>query len=92
MNNWLKFILILLGLIFGVYVLFWLIGIVSALLWYAFIAAVLIGGGYIGYRLLKPDKKPELEGRRSNVAQIEFDEDDKNDPVLEEIKRKYLSK
>jgi amino acid permease len=88
--NWLKIVLVCLGLIFGVYVLFWLIGIVSALLWYLFVAATFIGAGYVGYRLLKRDHKPELEGR-TNVSQLEFD-DARDERALEEYRRKYLNK
>lgn len=90
MNNWLKLILVCLGLIFGVYVLFWLIGIISALLWYALIAAVIGVGGYVGYQLLKPDEKSKLNAK-NEVSQIEFD-DAKNDRALEEYRRKYLNK
>jgi 4-hydroxybenzoate polyprenyltransferase len=90
MNNWLKFILICLGLIFGAWALFWIIGFVSTLLWYAFILGAVGIAGYIGYQLFKPDEKPKLEEKRP-VSQI-GDEDIGADRTLEEYRRKYLNK
>ena len=90
MNNWLKFLLLCLGLIFGVWALFWIIGIISGLLWYALVIGVVGVAGYVGYQLFKPDKKPEIEGK-NEVPQIQFD-DAGNDRTLEEYRRKYLNK
>jgi fatty-acid desaturase len=88
MNNWLKFILICLGLILGVWVLFAVIGLVQVVLWYALVIGVIGAAGYIGYQLFKPDEKPKLKGKNA-VSEIEMDE---NERTLEEIKRKYLNK
>ncbi|HEY0050035.1 MAG TPA: hypothetical protein VGB68_12145 [Pyrinomonadaceae bacterium] len=88
--NWLKFILIVLGLIVGAWVIFALIGVVQVILWYAFILGALGIAGYVGYQLFKPDKKPELKGRDA-VSEIELDSA-KSDRTLEEYRRKYLNK
>jgi 4-hydroxybenzoate polyprenyltransferase len=88
--NWLKFIVICLGLILGAWVLFALLGVVQMILWYAFILGAIGIAGYIGYQLFKPDRKPELKGG-DPVSQIEFDSTG-NDRTLEEYKRKYLNK
>lgn len=88
--NWLKFILIVLGLILGAWVLFALIGIIQVVLWYAFILGAIGIAGYIGYQLFKPDKKPQLTGQ-DPVSQIEIDSV-KSDRTLEEYRRKYLNK
>ncbi|HEX8369190.1 MAG TPA: hypothetical protein VF604_11670 [Pyrinomonadaceae bacterium] len=88
--NWLKFILIVLGLIVGAWVVFALIGVVQVVLWYAFILGAIGIAGYIGYQLFKPDEKPKLKGQDA-VSQIEFDSPG-SDRTLEEYKRKYLNK
>jgi amino acid permease len=88
--NWLKFILILLGVLLGAWAIFWVIGIVYAALWYLFILGVIGIGGYVGYKLLKPEAKPQIEGK-THASQIEMDID-RNEKLLEEMKRKYLEK
>ena len=88
--NWLKFILIVLGLVVGAWVIFALIGVVQVILWYAFILGALGIAGYVGYQLFKPDKKPEHKGRDA-VSEIELDSA-KSDRTLEEYRRKYLNK
>ncbi|HLM01486.1 MAG TPA: hypothetical protein VK400_10575 [Pyrinomonadaceae bacterium] len=88
--NWFKFIIICLGLVLGVWAIFALIGLVQVLLWYGVILGVIGIAGYVGYKLFKPDRKPELEGK-DPIAQIEFDGSG-NDRTLEEYKRKYLNK
>jgi len=88
--NWLKFILICLGLLLGAWVIFALIGVVYSVLWYAFIIGAVGIAGYIGYQLFKPDEKPQLKGQDS-LSQIEFDSG-RADRELEEYRRKYLNK
>lgn len=88
--NWLKFILVCLGLIFGVWLIFALIGVIQVVLWYALILGVIGVAGYVGYRLLKPGEKPQLKAG-DEAAQIEFDSG-KADRTLEEYRRKYLNK
>ena len=91
--NWLKFILIVLGLFVGAWVIFALIGVVYTVLWYAFILCAVGIAGYIGYQLFKPDEKPKLKGQdaATTTAQIEFDNAG-SDRTLEEYRRKYLNK
>jgi amino acid permease len=88
--NWLKFILICLGLIFGVWLVFALIGVIQVVLWYALILGFIGVAGYVGYKLFKPDEKPKLKGKDA-VSEIEFDSG-KADRTLEEYRRKYLNK
>ncbi|HEX8735832.1 MAG TPA: hypothetical protein VF721_10940 [Pyrinomonadaceae bacterium] len=88
--NWLKFILIVLGLFFGAWIIFALIGVVYSILWYAFILGAIGIAGYVGYQLFKPDEKPQLKAKDA-VSEIEFDST-RSDRALEEYKRKYLNK
>jgi len=88
--NWLKFILIVLGLFLGAWVIFALIGVVYSVLWYAFILGAVGIAGYVGYQLFKPDEKPQLKAK-DPVSEIEFDST-RSDRALEEYKRKYLNK
>lgn len=88
--NWLKFILIVLGLILGAWLLFMLLGIIQVILWYAFILGAIGIAGYVGYQLFKPDEKPKLKGKNA-ASEIQFDETG-NDRMLEEYRRKYLNK
>lgn len=88
--NWLKFILIVLGLVVGAWLLFAIIGVVQVVLWYALILGAIGVAGYVGYKLFKPDEKPKLEAK-DPVSQIEFDAT-RSDRTLEEYKRKYLNK
>jgi hypothetical protein len=86
--NWLKFILILLGILLGAWAIFAVIGIIYSAFWYLVIFGVIGIGGYIGYQMLKPDEKPQIEGK-TPVSQFDA-EIDKNEKLLEEMKRKYL--
>src|SRR5215468_2504907 len=49
--NFIKLILMFLGLIFGVMLFFWLFGLVTSLIWYGFWIAVIAAVGYGGYKL-----------------------------------------
>jgi type VI protein secretion system component VasK len=88
--NWIKIILAVLGLLLAVWVIFALIGIVSAILWIAFWVALLGAIGYGGYKLFLDKGRPaaRLEDKTpTGMADM------KNvDRELEEIKRKYLPK
>lgn len=88
--NFFKFILILLGIGLGIYILFWLFGILSAILWYLFWIALFGLGGYAGYKLFleKEKEKPQLEDKRPTVIA----EMQNLDRALEEFKRKQLEK
>jgi len=60
--NIIKIILAVLGVVFGVIVFFWLLGIISSLLWYGFWIGLLAAVGYGGYRMFK--KAESLARRR----------------------------
>lgn len=86
--NIIKVILAILGAIFGVMLFFWLLGLVSSLIWYAFWIGALAAVGYGGYKLFTkleskvlgsgtPDELPDA--RDFNMSWEEYD-------------RKYLKK
>ena len=87
--KWLKFLLLLLAVGVGAYLLFYLIGFLYSILWYLFWIGLVAIGGTVGYKLFlsgSDDEKPQLEEKKP-TAISEFDEADR---ALEEIKRKYL--
>ena len=87
--NFIKLILIAVGLYLLVMLGFAVIGIVYSALWYLFWLGVIAIGGTVGYKLLKKDgEKPKLEDK----APISIAEMRDADRALEEYKRKYLSK
>ncbi|HEY0428645.1 MAG TPA: hypothetical protein VGC76_12770 [Pyrinomonadaceae bacterium] len=88
--DWIKIILAALGLFFAIAIIFWLIGIVSALLWYVFWIAVLGAIGYGGYKLFL-DKEKET-ARLEEKTPVGISEMKNVDRELEEYKRKYLPK
>ena len=51
--KFIKIILAILGLIFGVMLFFWLFGLITSLLWYGFWIGLLAAVGYGGYKLFK---------------------------------------
>ena len=86
-----KFILLLLGIGLGIYLLFWIFfGVITTILWYAFLLGLIGLGGYAGYKLFfeKDDQTPQLEEKRPTaIAEIQdFDR------ALEDYKRKQLEK
>jgi hypothetical protein len=86
--NWLKYILITLGLLFAGMILFSVIGLISTVVYYLLIIGVLGGAAFIGYKLLKKETVLELENK-DPIAKIELD-NAKTVKQLEEYKRKYL--
>jgi drug/metabolite transporter (DMT)-like permease len=86
--SFIKFILAVLGLIFGVYLFFWILGIVSALLWYGIVIGLLAAVGYGGYKLFtKAEKKALGEGDlMGEIADRDYS------MSWEEYDRKYLKK
>ncbi len=60
--NFIKIILAILGLVFGVIVVFWLLGIVYSLIWYVFWLGLLGAVGYGGYKLFKKAEAKALGG------------------------------
>jgi len=86
--NIIKLILLLIGLFFGVMLLFWMIGLVSTLLWYGVVIGILAAVGYGGYKLFKK-AEDKYVGPGTNAGQI--DARDYN-TSWEEYERKYLKK
>jgi len=86
--NYIKLILIAVGLIVTAMLAFSVVGIVYSALWYLFLIGVIAVGGAVGYKLLAKGKEsPQLEAKTpTGIAEI------KNaDRALEEYQRKYLS-
>ena len=91
MSFW-KFLLFLLALVVGGYLLFWVFGILAGLLWYAVIIGIIGIGGYAGYKLFlsggKDEEPPQLEEKKPvGIAEMQ-----NLDRALEEYKRKALDK
>lgn len=87
--NFLKLILIAVGLYLLVMLGFAVIGIVYSALWYLLWFGVIVIGGTVGYKFLKKDKEqPKLE-EKTPIAIAEINNADR---ALEEYKRKYLAK
>jgi len=86
--DWIKIILIAVGLLVVLMLGSWLIGIVFSALWYLFWIALIAAGGIVGYKLLTKPETPQIE----NKEPIAITELKNTDRVLEEYKRKHLSK
>ncbi len=86
--NFIKVILTILGLIFGVMLFFWLFGLITSLIWYGFWLGVIGAIGYGGYKLFK---KAENKYVGSGPATAYIDERDYS-LSWEEYDRKYLKK
>lgn len=86
--NIIKIILGVLGIVFGVMLFFWLLGIVSSLLWYGFWIGLLAAVGYGGYKLFQRAEAKALGGGAASELNGVRD----YDMSWEEYERKYLSK
>jgi hypothetical protein len=87
--NWIKIILAALGLIFVAMILFWVVGIISAILWFVIWAGLIGVIGYGAYKFLKKsEEKPKLEDK-TPIAIAELKSVDRQ---LDEYKQKYLPK
>lgn len=86
--NFIKIIIAILGIIFGVMLFFWLFGLVTSLLWYGLWIAVLGGVGYGAYRLFK---KAENKFVGPGTARTELGDRDFN-LSWDEYEKKYLHK
>jgi hypothetical protein len=87
--NIIKIILIIIGLFTISFLGYLLIGIISSLLWYAFVIGALAAVGIGGYKLFKKSgDAPQIEGKQT----ISIKEMDNADRTLEEYKQKYLPK
>lgn len=87
--KFLKFLLILIAAGLGVYVLFWLFGVLYGLFWWFVWIGIIAVGGYTGYKLfLEKEKEPaQLEEKKPTaIAEME-----RLDRQLEEYKQKYTN-
>lgn len=87
--NFIKIILIAIGLILAAMLAFSVIGIVYSALWYIFWLGLVVIGAVVGYKLLKKEKvSPQLE-EKTPIVITHLDDAER---TLEEYKRKYLPK
>lgn len=86
--KFIKWLLIIIGIFLLVWLGLWAIGIVSALLWYAFWIGVIGVIGYGGYKLLAKGEPRQLE-EKTPIGIAEVGDADR---ALEEYRRKYLPK
>ena len=84
-----KMILAAIGVIAVVILAIWLIGIVSAILWFALWVGLFAAIGYGGYKLFFAKEKTTAELEEKTPIAIADLKD--TDRALEEYKRKYLS-
>ena len=88
--DWIKFILAAIGLIAIGVVLFWVVGIITTIIWLAIWIAVLAVAGYGVYKLfLEKDKETKKLEKAIPTGLTEMR---KAERELEELKRKYLPK
>ncbi len=83
-----KIILALIGLYLGVILMFWVLGLVSSLLWYGFFIGTLAAAGYGGYKLFKKAENKYV-GPGTSAGQIDARDYDMS---WEDYERKYLNK
>ena len=84
----LKFLGLLIAIGLGAYLLLFLLGFISSLLWYAFWGGLVLIGAGVGYKLFLsgPTDKPQLEEKKPTaISELE-----NADRTLEEYKQKYL--
>ncbi|MBC7898981.1 MAG: hypothetical protein H7070_02915 [Saprospiraceae bacterium] len=86
--NIIKIILAVLGIVFGVIAFFWLLGLISSLLWYGFWVGLLAAVGYGGYRMFRKAEDRALRGGSASALGNVSD----YDMSWEEYEGKYLSK
>ena len=85
--NWIKIILIAIGLYLAVMLGLSIIGIIYSGLWYLFLIGLIAAAGTVGYKLLTKSEPKQLEAKQPiGVSELE-----NTDRALEEYKRKYLS-
>ena len=87
--NFIKIILIAIGLVLAAMLAFSVIGIVYSALWYLFLLGIVAVGGAIGYKLLVKDKESSKLEDKTPISIAEMKDADR---ALEEYKRKYLPK
>jgi hypothetical protein len=87
--NFIKIILIAIGLVLAAMLAFSVIGIVYSALWYLFLLGIVAVGGAVGYKLLVKDKESSKLEDKTPISIAEMKDADR---ALEEYKRKYLPK
>ncbi|MBA4120866.1 MAG: hypothetical protein H0X72_00185 [Acidobacteria bacterium] len=87
--NFIKIILIAIGLVLAAMLAFSVIGIVYSALWYLFLLGIVAVGGAVGYKLLVKDKESMRLEDNTPITIAEMKDADR---ALEEYKRKYLPK
>ncbi len=87
--NFIKIILIAIGLVLAAMLAFSVIGIVYSALWYLFLLGIVAVGGAVGYKLLVKDKESPKLKDKTPITIAEMKDADR---ALEEYKRKYLPK
>ncbi len=87
--NFIKIILVAIGLILAAMLAFSVIGIVYSALWYLFLLGVVAIGGAVGYKYLVKDKESIKLEDKTPIGIAEMKNADR---TLEEYKRKYLPK
>ncbi len=88
--NFIKIILIVIGILTLFVAGYWLIGIISAVFWLLLVAGIVGAIGYGGYKLFfeKDKAKAQIEDK-TPIAIADLKDADR---ALEEYKRKYLPK
>jgi hypothetical protein len=85
--NFIKFILAIIGLILGAWVVLWVLGAVWSMLWYLVVFGLLAGVLYGGYRLFTTIEAKALGAERhSNLTGVDVN------MSWDEYERKYLKK
>lgn len=87
--NYIKIVLIAVGLVIAALLAFSVVGIVYSALWYLFLLGIVAVGGAVSYKMLVKEKEsPRLEEKiPTTIAEM-----NNADRALEEYKRKYLPK
>ena len=86
--NFIKLILTVLGLIFGVMLFFWLFGLITSLIWYGFWIAAIAAVGWGGYKLFQKVERKALNAERNTGLGSNVDVN----LSWDEYERKYLKK
>ncbi|MDQ3713659.1 MAG: hypothetical protein M3388_15760 [Acidobacteriota bacterium] len=87
--NFIKVILIVIGLALAAMLAFSVIGILYSALWYLFLFGIVAVGCAVGYKLLVKDKESMRLEDKTSITIAEMKDADR---ALEEYKRKYLPK
>ncbi len=87
--NFIKIILIAVGLVLAAMLAFSIVGIVYSAFWYLFLLGIVAVGGAVGYKLLVKDKESMRFEDKTPITIAEMKDADR---ALEEYKRKYLPK